>query len=148
MGSDNSCWKWCGGKSPSGYGRFWHNGRNVGAHVFSYRISIGKTPAGLFVCHTCDNPACVNPKNLFLGTPRENTQDMTQKGRLNRSRSRDNYVRGEQHYRSKLSRKDVDLIRRLYREGEKGFGIRVLAKKFGVRPYAIYSIVHYLTWRI
>ena len=77
----SGCWNWTGKKNWKGYGVFWACGRYVGAHRFSYYAYRGSIPNGLFVCHICDNPGCVNPSHLFLGTARDNTQDSIRKGR-------------------------------------------------------------------
>ena len=76
-----SCWEWNGAMS-SGYGSFHYNGKTESAHRVSYRINIGEIPDGLFVCHHCDNPKCVNPNHFFLGTNGDNMRDAIKKGRL------------------------------------------------------------------
>lgn len=80
------CWIWRGAKKPTGYGFLGvtkENGRKstVGAHVVSYQHHIGPVPDGMFVLHRCDNPPCVNPRHLWIGTQRDNMRDMVQKGR-------------------------------------------------------------------
>jgi hypothetical protein len=81
----DSCWIWVGCKFPSGYGSF--SLRKDGlvveqrAHRVSYILHKGDIPKGLFVCHTCDNPACVNPDHLWLGTHQQNNQDKVNKKR-------------------------------------------------------------------
>ncbi len=84
--SQNGCWEWTGSFSQNGYGRFSIHPKCYKAHRISYFLMHGEIPEDKFVCHKCDNPACVNPQHLYLGTAKENTHDMIEKGRLNRSR--------------------------------------------------------------
>jgi hypothetical protein len=79
------CWNWKGHKKK-GYGHFSHHQVLYRAHRVAYEIVHGEIPSDKFVCHKCDNPACVNPQHLFLGTAKQNTQDMISKGRLKRNR--------------------------------------------------------------
>lgn len=81
------CWIWHGSFLPNGYGRFGLNMKSYKAHRVAYFIIYGEIPKRKLVCHKCDNPSCVNPEHLFVGSPRENTLDMLSKGRLNRERS-------------------------------------------------------------
>lgn len=79
----DDCWLWMGSTNNKGYGTI-HDptvGRNVYTHRVSYELNIGPIPSGLEVCHTCDNPPCVRPDHLFVGTHQENMRDMVVKGR-------------------------------------------------------------------
>jgi hypothetical protein len=98
------CWIWMGSKNEDGYGFFFNGVKNETAHRFAFRSYNGPIKRGQLVLHRCDNPSCVNPSHLFLGTQKDNMKDMREKGRgVN--------VSGSLHGRAKLSEVDVLAIR-------------------------------------
>lgn len=77
----DGCWEWRGPKTSLGYGKLCFNYKYLGAHRVSWELHRGPIGAGLFLCHKCDNPGCVNPDHLFLGTQMDNMRDKIAKGR-------------------------------------------------------------------
>lgn len=77
----NKCWLWQAAKMPAGYGVFSVRGVKQRAHRVAYELCVRPIPAGMFVLHRCDTPACVNPLHLFLGTHTDNMRDKIAKGR-------------------------------------------------------------------
>jgi HNH endonuclease len=78
-----NCWEWQGVKNGDGYGQFKRDGQMVPAHRIAFELIHGEIPNGLYVLHQCDNPPCVKPSHLYLGTQFDNMRDMFQKGRDN-----------------------------------------------------------------
>lgn len=105
---DDDCWEWQASKYANGHGQFAIDRKPMGAHRFSWMLHFGDIPDGLFVCHKCDNPPCVNPRHLFLGTPLDNIRDMDRKGRRVVVPNR-----GCENGKSKLTAADVAEIRSL-----------------------------------
>ncbi len=132
----SGCWEFTGPRFSNGYGKFWVPGRTrLGPHRISYEIFCGPISEGLLVCHHCDNRICINPTHLFLGTVKDNADDMVAKGRSNR---------GEKNYNAKLSEKDVLDIRRAL---SAGYAMRELALRYGVLTSSIKNIAIGKSWR-
>lgn len=125
------CWLWAGTREARGYGVTSFMKRNVLAHRLSWELSHGAIPAGLHVLHRCDNPPCVNPGHLFLGTHLDNIADMVGKGR---------HVRGERQWQSVLTE---DAVRSIRAAGESG---RELARRFGVTASCISEVRNGKAW--
>ena len=141
----NGCWLWVGAKGNYGYGVIGKGGRGEGlarAHVLSWEWANNKkVPEGMCVCHSCDNPSCVNPKHLFIATQQENLVDM----RLKQRGSAPPLHYGEKQHCAKLSPNKVKEIRKLHVSGL--FKHRDLAKIFDVSKNTITSLLSGKTWR-
>ncbi len=127
-----TCWNWTGTITKRGYGYATINGRRIHAHRLSYFYHYGELPEGLVVCHTCDNPKCVNPDHLFLGTQADNMQDKVNKNR---------HLFGEKHGMSKLTEKDVLFIRSLEKPNYAQLG-----RQYNVCPETIAHAYKRETW--
>lgn len=145
----DGCWLWTG-TSTKGYGRFWWNGEQVPAHRVAYLLFCGPLQPEALVLHRCDTPLCVRPDHLWVGTQSDNIKDAVAKGRWTQATKPKPGLRGAGNNRTKLTEAQVLEIRHLYERGEAPFNspvsLRGLAARFGVSKYAIYSVVHRLTW--
>jgi|SRR6478736_7968963 len=136
--NDSGCWVWTGAKNEKGYGKIGlpRSSKTARCHRVSYELANGPVPDGVMVLHRCDNPSCINPEHLFLGTAQDNSIDMATKGR--------NFVpdnRGERASWSKLTEEQaIDIMTR-----------RISAAKFavlyGVSRSAIFRIWEGKNWR-
>jgi hypothetical protein len=135
--ADAECWPWLGAAGDNKYGRFSEcaGARNQYAHRYAYALAHGPIPDGLYVCHTCDNPACVNPAHLFVGTPTDNQRDRLAKGRWG-------FARGVESGASKLDEESVRRARAVANGG-----ISELARELGVHKTTLLAIRHGKTWR-
>lgn len=128
--TEENCWEWQGNKNKQGYGTF-RNGKMDKAHRISWVLHYGNNIGPLYVCHKCDNPSCVNPYHLFLGTNFENMRDMVEKGRL------------KQRNNVKLTEEQVSEIR-----SYKGNCThKQLGEKYGVSKSAITAIKNNRNWK-
>ncbi|HEX8011565.1 MAG TPA: HNH endonuclease [Casimicrobiaceae bacterium] len=132
----NGCIEFRGHKRKDGYGALTIRRRYWLAHRFAYECVKGPIPPGMCVCHACDNPSCVNPEHLWLGTNADNVADKVVKGRQ---------LRGEKAALAKLTEAKVRTIRAEYAAGVAGY--KKLARKYGVNRTTIRPIVRRKTWR-
>lgn len=133
----SECWEWIASKNPKGYGRLNVFGDVRLAHRLSYEIFNGDSTSGSLVCHLCDNPSCVNPRHLYLGTPQDNSSEMVSKGRHVP-------VQGEGHFSAKLTEQDVITVRSLYESQE--FTRAEISRMYGVDFKTIDSICKRKAW--
>ena len=124
------CLEWRGAKNPRGYGKIMRSGKTISAHRHAYELSKGSIPHGGQVLHRCDNPSCVNPEHLFIGSNVDNMRDMSSKGRASMA---------------KLTPGDVERVRDIWRTG--GRTQKEIAEYFGVTHSAIGYITRGDTWK-
>lgn len=133
-----ACWIWVGACSQNGYGQLRITRTLKLAHRVSWEIHFGEIPTGLEVCHNCpdgDNPSCVNPAHLWLGTQKENMNDCSRKGRIAKS---------EKSGQAKLTQEIVNNIRS---DAVAGYPQRWIARFYGIARSRVSDIVNYKTWR-
>lgn len=128
---NSGCQLWIKAASYAGYGQFSWGGKLRLAHRAAYELASGPIPSGLAVCHRCDVPSCVNPQHLFLGTPKENMGDASNKGRL---------VKGSRHLLAKITESDARAI------ASSSLSYAQLARQYGVSRTLIYRIKRGLAW--
>ena len=138
--SENGCWNWIGTKRGKS-GGVYYGGTNIGrksvlAHRASYEFYVGEIPSGMLVCHKCDNPQCVNPEHLFLGTHSDNAMDMSLKNRG---------TNGEKNKNSKLTDNKVMEIR--FAGKLRNMRQKDIAYVFGVSEKAVHKIINNKTWK-
>ena len=134
------CWVWTARINPYGYGQFFFNGRDEGAHRVAWQLAngIGSIPDDKWVCHKCDNRACVRLDHLFLDTPEGDVWDMVMK-------NRDRHPKGEDAGKSKLTEEQVRLIRYLYNPENRQ--LSKIARIFNVTSECVHAIVNRRTWK-
>lgn len=139
----SGCWEWLGALNSDGYGscsvRYPNNKiTSQSAHRVSWKLFVGDIPAGKFVCHKCDNPKCVNPDHLFLGTHKDNMTDRNTKGR-----AAGKPQIGSRNGRAKLNGEDVLAIRKKRKDGQ---SLSSLASEYNVSFQNISAIANRKTW--
>jgi len=128
---ETGCWEWNALRNRQGYGCMYYT-RSIIASRFSYMIHKGPLEKYKYICHTCDNPCCVNPDHLYQGTPRDNVQDALKRLR---------HPCGQKSHYAKLT---LDQVKYIVESKEKGVD---LAKKFGVDKNTICTIRKRKSWR-
>lgn len=132
---ENQCYGWRGFSGPDGYARFFSNKKSKMAHVFSWEMNFGPVPDGMCVCHHCDVRHCSNPLHLFIGTHKENSEDMVSKGRS---------AKGSKVGNAKLSENQVEEIKKLL---SNGVVCNYIAKQYNVNFSTIARIRDSKTWK-
>jgi hypothetical protein len=135
---EHGCWEWLGAGRVGGYGHFNVGKRYVGAHRFAFELMHGPIPLGSVVCHRCDNPRCVRPDHLFVGTASDNMSDCRDKGRLGDKRRL-----GMDNGATRVSPEAAKLIREAR---VRGVSRPQLAKQFGVSTVTITRITSNKHW--
>lgn len=160
------CWIWTASRNTAGYGTFQFSGEKRGAHQASFILYKGPIPVATpFVCHSCDNPPCVNPEHLFLGTPLDNMRDMVKKNRQasgdeagprkrpeSRPRGDDHHTRrmpetvqrGEDNPLTTMTEQDV---RNIMLARSTGLGGRAIAVELKLGKGAVDGVIYGRTWR-
>lgn len=134
--NDDRCWGWKAGHDSDGYGRFWCDNETRQAHRVAWELFNGKSLDGLLILHSCDNPNCVNPEHLLLGTSLDNSRDMVAK---------DRQAKGEKNGNRKLTKKQVAEIRECYAAG--GISFASLGRAYDVSYVQISYIIKLKNWR-
>ena len=132
--SASGCWEWQAGRGAGGYGAFCWRGSERRAHRISYEAYKGAIPDGMVVRHTCDNPACINPDHLTVGTMKDNAADRQLRGRGHK-------LRGETVGTAKLTEKEVLEIR------ASSLSLREVAEKYGIDHSNAWAIRAGKSWK-
>jgi hypothetical protein len=141
VGSSNQCWEWTAFKNKKGYGAIMYRDLgNIAAHRFSYLLYKGDFDKNKFICHTCDNPSCVNPSHLFVGTPSENMKDKILKGRAKNPPIH----KGSKQHLAKMNPDKIREIRKLFNEG---ISQTELAKRYCLHTSTMNNICRNISWK-
>lgn len=141
--SPSSCWVWKACKNQKGYGQVRVKKQAYLAHRFAYELAFGPIPPTMNVLHKCDNPSCVNPDHLFLGTLTDNNQDMCQKGRHGKN------VGASGHFKKprKGNKLTFGQVCEMRKRDEAGVPLYVLAEENHISQSMVSAIVNYNRWQ-
>jgi len=142
---ENGCIEWKGSRDVYGYGQFCIKSENetknkfVFAHRESYRFFNGELPEKLNVCHRCDNPCCVNPKHLWIGTHQQNHKDMHKKGREEHGAPKGKFC-----HSAKINEEKVRIIRKMLNAG---YSQTEVGRIFGIGQASVWKIKNWISWK-
>jgi hypothetical protein len=147
VGSSARCWEWQAARDGCGYGKLGDDR----AHRVSWRIHHGEIPDGMFVLHRCDNPCCVNPSHLYVGTKKDNAQDRERRGRSNHATGQrhgrythPHQTRGARNGRAKLTEQQVrELLDAYFKQGIRK---AELARQYNLSKTSVGRIVSGKLW--
>lgn len=134
---ENGCLNWKGFKNAWGYPRITYKKKTYLGNRLIWELNFGKIPEGKIICHTCDNPGCLEIKHLYLGTFKDNIQDCI-------LRNRHKFPRGSESPNAKLKENEVKEIRKLMSQGAT---IRYISKKYNIGITTVFRIKHNISWK-
>ncbi len=135
IGFPDQCWEWQASRREKGYGQLWDGKFNWRSHRFVYTLEHGTIPDGMFVLHKCDNPACCNPRHLYLGTAQDNSTDM--------KRRNPNHKRNVTRAHRDASPLNWSIVKDIR---SSDLSPRVLSEKYGVSTDCIYGVLANKSW--
>lgn len=159
-GGPNACWPWMGSTDRRGYGKIgqgMRTGKDLLAHRVVWALTIGPIPNDMLVCHRCDNPPCVNPIHLFLGTNADNMRDCAKKGRNVAQAHPEKLPRGDQNgarlhiermprgEKNGFAKLTTTIVRSIRTDGA-DLSQRAIARKYAISQACVWKILHRETW--
>jgi hypothetical protein len=136
----NGCWEFNGARDYNGYGLIRFNTKVTRASRVAYEVWVGEIPSGLCVLHKCDNPCCVNPNHLFIGTLKDNSQDSWNKGR-----GRAPGIKGERN--TVCEKYDYDIVKEVRQLHIEGTSQREISRRFNIPPTSVFNIVRHKSYK-